>query len=297
VKQQHIPAGIGWMLTSGLLFVCVTGIVRHLGSELPAAEAAFLRYVFGLLLISPVFLRLKNPIPAGRLLKLYFWRGTLHGLGVILWFFAMARIPIADVTAIGYTTPIFITVGAALFLGERLRLHRMVALGAAFVGMLVILRPGFETIQLGAWAQIAAAPLFAGSLLLAKHLSDTERPTDVVAMLSVFCTLVLLPFALWEWKTPTGTELFWLFLTSVFATTGHYALTKAFAAAPITITQPITFLQLLWATLLGVALFDEQPDVWLFVGGAIIVTSVTYIAHRETVLARRLRKESESRRT
>jgi drug/metabolite transporter (DMT)-like permease len=289
LKENNTLVGIGWMLTSGLLFVCVTGIVRHLGSNLPAAEAAFLRYAFGLVLIAPVFFRLKNPIPAGALLKLYFWRGMLHGLGVILWFYAMARIPIADVTAIGYTTPIFITIGAAVFLGERLRAHRIAALAVAFVGMLVILRPGLETIKIGAWAQIAAAPLFAGSLLLAKHLSDTERPADVVAMLSVFCTLVLLPFALWEWKTPTGTELAWLFLTSVFATTGHYALTKAFAAAPITVTQPVTFLQLIWATLIGVVLFDEQPDTWLFVGGAIIVGAVTYIAHRETVAARRRR--------
>ena len=277
------------MLLSGLLFVCVTGIIRHLGSDLPAAQAAFLRYIFGLALIAPVLFRAKRRFPTGRLLNLYFWRGTLHGLGVILWFFAMARIPIADVTALGYTTPIFITIGAALFLGERLHLHRIGALCGAFVGMLVVLRPGLETIHIGAWAQIAAAPLFAASLLIAKRLSDTEHPSDVVAMLSVFCTLVLLPFALWEWRTPTGVELFWLFMTSVFATSGHYTLTKAFAAAPITVTQPVTFLQLLWATLLGVTLFGEQPDVWLFVGGAIIVAAVTYISHRESVVARRAR--------
>ena len=105
-------------------------------------------------------------------------------------------------------------------------------------------------------------------------------------MLTVFCTLVLLPGALLEWRTPTQTELFWLFLTAVFATGGHYTLTRAFEAAPITVTQPVSFLQLVWATVLGMTMFGEAPDPWILAGGAIIIAAATYISRREALAAR-----------
>ena len=99
--------------------------------------------------------------------------------------------------------------------------------------------------------------------------------------MSVFVTLALLPLALLVWRTPTLTELGWLFVTAVFATAGHYTFTRAMQAMELTVLQPFSFLQLIWATLLGFTAFSEIPDVWTLTGGAIIVASVTYIAHRE----------------
>jgi len=275
--------GIAWMLVTGLLFVAVTGIVRYLGSDMPAVQAAFIRYLFGLGLIAPILLRLRYNRPSRGKMALYAVRGLFHGLAVMLWFYAMARIPIAEVTALGYTAPIFTTIGAALFLGERLHARRIVAVGAGFLGAIVILRPGFHTIEAGAIAQLIAAPLFAVSFLIAKKLTHSESPAVIVAMLSIFCTLTLLPGALLEWRSPTGGELFLLFLTAVFATAGHYTLTRAFEAAPITVTQPVAFLQLVWAALLGLIAFGEPLDPWIFLGGGIVVGAVTYIAHREAV--------------
>ncbi len=277
--------GIAWMVLTGLLFTSVMGIVRHLGSNLPAAEAAFIRYVFGLVLVAPALLQLKARMPPPTTLAVYVLRGAAHGTAVILWFYAMARIPIAEVTAIGYTTPIFTILGAALFLGERLQPRRVLAVAAGFLGAAIILRPGFQAIQIGSLAQLAAAPLFAVSFLLAKRLTRTESPYQIVLMLSVFCTLALLPAALWQWQAPTAVELFWLFLTAVFATAGHYALTRAFEAAPISVTQPISFLQLVWATLLGIVAFDERLDPFILLGGGIIVTAISYVSHREAKLA------------
>ena len=286
-RPQRAAVGIAWMVVSGLLFVAVTGVVRHLGTDLPAVEAAFIRYAFGLLLIAPALRRLAAIRFDRRAWSLYAVRGITHGLAVMLWFYAMARIPIAEVTAIGYTAPIFITVGAALFLGEKLHARRIAAVVAGFIGALVILRPGLQVIEVGALAQFAAAPLFAVSYLIAKKLTANDDPLVIVAMLSIFCTLTLLPGAMLQWRAPTGTELFWLFLTAVFATLGHYTLTRAFEAAPITVTQPVAFVQLVWATLLGTLVFGEPVDPWLFVGGGIIIAAVTYIAHRESVASGR----------
>jgi drug/metabolite transporter (DMT)-like permease len=285
--------GIGWMLLSGFLFVGVTGIVRHLGTDMSPMQAAFIRYVFGLFLVIPLFLRLgggARPFAGGgargRRLGLHALRGLAHGIGVMLWFYAMARIPIAEVTALGFTAPIFATLGAALFLGERLRARRLGAVLVAFGGAMIILRPGFQEISAGALAQLAAAPLFAISILIAKKLTETESSASIVAKMTVFVTLALLPGALMDWRTPTWEELGWLFLTAVFATLMHLAMTQAFRCAEISVVQPFTFLQLVWATLLGYYVFAEQPEVWIWLGGAVIVGSVSYIAHREA-LARR----------
>ena len=279
-------AGIVWMLVCGLLFVAVTVIVRHLGSELPAVQGAFLRYLFGTLLIAPVLLRLGPGLWKRAPMKLYVSRGLCHGAGVMLWFYAMARIPVADVTAVGYGVPVFVILGAVIFLGERLQASRILAVGVGFFGVLVIVRPGFETIEFGMTAQLVATPFFAASFLIAKKITETERPVEVVAMLSICCTLVLLPGALWQWRTPTGTELFWLFLTASFATTGHYALTRALAAAPLTVTQPVTFLQLIWATVVDSLIFDEPVDVFVFIGGGIIVAAACFTSHQHVKTSR-----------
>ncbi len=288
LASRRLAAGIGWMLLTGILFVCVTGIVRYLGSDMPATEAAFIRYVIGLALVLPLMRPLLRRWPRPDLLRLYVVRGVLHGTAVMLWFYAMARVPIAEVTAIGYTAPIFVTLGAALFLGEKLHLRRIAAVLTGFLGTFIILRPGFEAVSLGQLAQLGAAPLFAASFLLAKRLTNQEDPAIIVGMLSLFCTLTLLPGAILQWRTPSPEELFWLSLTAVFATAGHYTLTRAFSAAPITVTQPISFLQLVWAALLGMVAFGEDLDPYVFAGGGIVVAAATYISHREVLAARRL---------
>ena len=144
------------MLAGGLLFVAVTVLVRHLGSDLPAVEAAFIRYLVGVVLLLPLIWRMRwrGIRPGG--FKLYFYRGLVHGVAVMLWFYAM-RIPLAEVTAIGFSTPVFTALGAVLIFREQVRARRMLAIAAGFIGTVVILRPGFQTIEAGSLAQLIAA--------------------------------------------------------------------------------------------------------------------------------------------
>ena len=293
--SENIPAkraggvarGMAWMLVTSVIFVGVTGIVRHLGSDMSAPQAAFIRYAFGVMLLIPVLARLRARELISPRMVLHAVRGMVHGIGVMLWFYAMARIPIAEVTALAYTAPIFVTIGAALFLGERIRARRIAAVLFCFAGVLVIVRPGILTVELGTLAQIASAPLFAASMLIAKRMTDTESSTVIVALMSVFVTLTLLPFALASWRNPSPEELAWLFATALLATLGQLTLTQAFRAADITVTQPVSFLQLIWAALLGLYVFGEAIEFWTMTGALIIIVSATYIAHREAKLARR----------
>ena len=273
--------GIGWMLLSGIMFIGVTGIVRYLGDEMHPIQAAFIRYAFGIVLVVPVILRVGLYGLLSTRIHLHASRGLVHGIGVMLWFYAMSRLPIAEVTALGFTTPIFTTAGAMLILGERVKNYRVAGILVGFIGALIVLRPGLRIIDFGAVAMLIAAPLFACSLLMAKVATKTESSSVIVALLSIFCTLTLLPLALVYWRTPTTEEWSLLFLTAIFATLGHYFLTRAFQSAELSALQPFTFLQLVWATLLGLVVFSEQPDLWLWLGAGVIVFSATWIGRQE----------------
>jgi len=274
------------MVAGGLLFVAVTVLVRHLGSDMPAVEAAFIRYLVGVGLLLPAIWRMRGRLLRNASLGLYIYRGAVHGVAVMLWFFAMARIPLAEVTAIGFSTPVFTALGAILIFREQVRARRVIAIAAGFIGTLIILRPGFHNIEAGSLAQLVAALFFAASFLLAKRMTQSESSGDILIMLSIFCTLALMPGAIYYWREPTLSEIGWLALVAVFATAGHYAITRAIAAAPLTVTQPLSFLQLIWAIVFGYWLFDEVPDTWVIVGGLVIVAAVSYLAHREARAAR-----------
>jgi len=284
--------GIAWMLLTGVLFVGVTVTVRYLGTSMNPVQAAFIRYCFGILMILPLLSRAGVFSLNPRRLGFHALRGLMHGGGVMLWFLAMSRIPIAEVTALGFTTPIFATLGAAVFLSERLKSYRVVAVVLGFIGALLILRPGFRVIDIGALAQLGAAPLFACSYLMAKSATRRESSAMIVVLLSVFCTLTLALPALLVWRTPTVEELILLALTALLATSGHYCMTRALKAADVSAVQPFTFLQLAWATILGLMLFDERPDLWIWLGGAVIVGSATWMAHQEV---RSIRRDRQTR--
>ena len=269
------------MLVSGLNFVAVTAIVKHLGDAVPAAQAAFLRYVLGLVFLIPMIRPILDARLTRRQISLFGLRGATHSIAVILWFFAMTRITIAEVTAMNYLSPIYVTLMAALLLKEGLPPRRIAAIGLAFIGALIILRPGFRTVEIGHLAMLGTALMFSFSYLSAKVMSDEVSATVVVGMLNITVTLGLLPFALAVWVTPSWADIGLLFLVACFATAGHYSMTFAFASAPLTVTQPVTFLQLIWAVSLGAFVFGEAVDVFVVMGGMLILAAVLWLTWRE----------------
>lgn len=275
-----------WMVTAGLCFVAVTALVKTLGARIPAAEQAFLRYLLGLVFLIPMIKPLRAAKLDARLYRIFTIRGAGHTVAVILWFYAMTRIPLSEVTAMNYLSPVYVTLGAALVLGERLAARRVLAIVVALIGVAIILRPGFREVNLGHVAMLGTAILFAVSYLSAKIVSDEVAPAVVVAMLSITVTIGLAPFAIAVWVWPTPYELAMLFAVAIFATGGHYAMTLAFKAAPVTVTQPVTFLQLIWAVLLGALVFGEPVDGFVILGGVVILAAVSFITWREAVLKR-----------
>lgn len=279
--------GILWMVVTGLQFVAVSAIVKHLGGRVPAAEAAWVRYVLGLVFLIPLIGAIRAEGIKPEVAKLALWRGGVHSLAVITWFFAMGILPVAEVAALNYVTPIYVTLGAALFLNERIAFRRIAAILVAFTGVLIILRPGFREVGLAHLAMVATSIGFGASYLLAKRLSGLASPMMVVALLSMTVAVGLTPFALAVWVWPSWIDVLWLFLVACFATGGHFTMTLAFRAAPVSVTQPVTFLQLVWAVLVGIVIFGDPVDGFVISGGILIFAAAAFIALREAQLARR----------
>jgi drug/metabolite transporter (DMT)-like permease len=290
VQQERAAnpvAGAFWMVVTGILFVCVTAVVKYVGNVVPAPQSAFLRYALGLVFLLPALGALRRTRWTPRVIRLSALRGATHSLGVMLWFYAMTQISIAEVTAMNYLSPVYVTLLAALFLGERLAMRRIIAVLVALLGALIILRPGIREVENGHLAMLGTAVAFAFSYLIAKIMSDEVEPVVVVSMLSVMVTIGLAPFAWAVWVTPSLAVVGWMFLVACFATAGHLTMTLAFREAPLTVTQPMTFLQLIWAAALGAVVFGEATDVWVLVGGGVILGSVSFITWREAMLKRR----------
>ncbi len=278
--------GIGWMVAAGVCFVALTAIVRHLGPGIPAAQGAFLRFAFGAVFMAPAIWGLRRGLPEG-VLRPALWRGAVHTCAVVFWFYALARLPVAEATAIGYLNPALVMAGGALVYAEAPRRGRWAAFAVALLGALVVLRPGLRELGAAHLAQVAAAVFFAGSYLIAKGLSARLPAGAVVALLSLTVTLGLAPLALAVWVPVTAVHLAWLAAVAGLATAGHYAMTRAFAAAPLAATQPVTVLQLVWATFIGAAVFGDAVDPWVLGGGALIVLAVSGLALAEARVLRR----------
>lgn len=267
--------GALWMLATGVAFVGVNGIVRHLGTDLPAAQSAFIRFAIGLVFLAPAMVSMRGTVLPRGIWPLFLWRGGLHVAAVIFWFWAMARVPVAEMAAIGFLNPVIVVVIAGVLLGEGLGRGRVVSVLVALAGALVVLRPGLREISPGHLAQLAATVCFAVSYIFAKRLSGMAPASVVVAVLSVTVAVGLAPIAWWVWQPVTGVQLAWLAGVAALATLGHYTMTRAFHAAPLAVTQPVTFLQILWATMLGAAVFGEAVDGYVLLGGALIVGAVS----------------------
>jgi len=287
VRWQGLPPnmrGILWVGASGVLFALLNVFTLIPSQHLNPFVMAFMRYFFGTLFLVPIVMRLgfRRAMATNRL-PLHVFRGAIHAGGMFLWFIGLPLTTLASVTALGFTGPIFITIGAAMFLGEDVRLRRWIAVMVGFLGAMIIIRPGVGDIGYGAICILVSTPIFSASNLISKALARTEAANKIVIWQHLTIVLSALPVALYFWETPAWTDILWFAAAGICGTMGHLTQQNGYQLADITLLQPIGFLSLLWNAMLGFFLFSQQPDVWTFVGAAVIFASAMYISHREAV--------------
>ncbi len=281
-QLDPVVKGLLWTSAGGLCLSVLNAVMRGLTLQLDPLQSQFLRYGFGLLVMLPLILRAGLAAYVPRQIGGQFLRGAVHTAGLCLWFVALPKIPLADMTAIGFTGPIFIMIGAYLFFKEPMRWERWLAATIGFVGVVIVVGPklsgaggGYNLVML------ASAPLFAASFLLTKALTRYERVEVIVVWQAITVTLFSLPLALLHWQAPTLVQWGTFFICGILGSAGHYCLTRSFGIADISATQSVKFLDLVWSAALGWLIFSDTPAQSTLAGGVVICASTLWIARRE----------------
>jgi drug/metabolite transporter (DMT)-like permease len=286
-RRANAVAGVLWMLLSCALLAGVAAIGRYTAlAGISPLQIVFLRLVFGLIALSPVLLWRGPGMLRTANLRLYVMRVLLGLAGMTTFFMSLALLPVGEVTAIGFLTPLFSIIGAALFLREVVRWRRWTATLIGFAGALIILRPGFGEVGPGTWLALTAALCMAGASLMIKRLSDRDDPDKVVLIsMSMQAPIALIPaLFVWQWPQP---HLWAVFAAmGALAMLGHICLARAFRAADASLVMSVDFARLPFAVLMGFALFGELIDIWTWVGAGVIFAASLYNAHRESRLRR-----------
>ena len=280
--------GMALATGAGLAFALLNVNLRILATELPPFQVQFLRYAAGLLVLAPWLWHAGLAACISKVPALQFGRGAIHTAGLFLWFAALPHIPFADLTAIAFTSPLFVMLGAVLFLKEPMFWQRWAATFAGFLGVIVVVGPQLTGAG-GHYAllMLGSAPLFAASFLIAKVLTRHDSPQVIVAWQSLVTAGLTLPFALWVWEWPNLAQWGVVLLCGALGSLGHWMLTSAFRLADISTAQPIKFLDLIWAAALGYLVFTEIPTATTIAGAAVIFFSTTWIARVEARRGRR----------
>lgn len=283
------------MLLIGTLVTFTLVFARQISDQVHVFEIVFFRSVFGLLFMTPWMMR--RGLGAIRIKKRYgliTLRSILAFFGSAAFFFAATLMPLADVTSIIFIRPIIAAIAAIIFLHEIVRLRRWTAIILGMVGALIIVRPGFAEFNIGvAFALVTVCTLTWNTINL-KILARDET-SDAMAVWHMILMLPLGAFAcLFVWTTPTLEHLFWMFLIGIFEMTSQRCMSRGYKAADTSVIMAFSFLRLPVAAILGFALFGEVPEIWVWLGAAIIAGSSLYIAHRESVTTTRQKEKTET---
>jgi drug/metabolite transporter (DMT)-like permease len=282
--------GALWLVSGGFIFTSTSAMIRLLSTQVESVQTAFFRAVISVILLLPMIVagRVK-PWRSKRIIG-HFWRTAMGTGSMVLGFYAVSMLPLADATAIAFSQPLFSVVVAALVLGEKVRWRRWSATVIGFAGVLIMVRPGEGSLQLGALVALANAAAVSISILLVRRLSDSETPLMILTQFAIFSTILLTVPAILVWRWP---DLWgWVLAVgiAVSATVGQYFWVQAFKAGEMSAVAPFEYMRLPFAVFVGWLIWGEMPVIWTYVGASIVIGSALYIAHREHQLARERRR-------
>jgi drug/metabolite transporter (DMT)-like permease len=268
-----------------MAFAAMWILIRYASRELHAFEIVFFRNAIGTLALVPMLLRAPGLLRSDKM-GVHMRRGLSGFVATVATFYAVAHAPLATALSINYTAPLFTTLGAVLFLGERIRARRVLALGAGFLGMLLVLRPGVMPMTLGVMAAMVSAVFTAVSLVAVRSLVGTEDSRAVAAWSFILITPPSLILAAFVWEWPSAAM--WPVLIGIggAAAVGQLAMARAFTLAEASAVLPYDFVRFGMISVAGIALFGERLDGWTLAGGAVILGASIYIAVREAQVAR-----------
>jgi drug/metabolite transporter (DMT)-like permease len=280
---------IGLALLSTVFFAMGDVAAKVLTDTLPAIEVTWLRYVvFCLVVVPAVFVARGARAMHTPRLRLQIIRALAVAGSSVLFILGLGHLQVAEATAINFISPIFITALSIPLLGEKVGIRRWAAAAVGFLGVMLVVQPGGSAFQVAALLPIGAALSWAIAAIVTRLMSS-ERPEATLAWSAVIGLIALTAFVPFHWHTPTAGEIGLAVLMGGLSTMGHWLIILAYRKAAVSIIAPFSYVQLLFAGLLGFAVFGTVPGAMTLVGGFVIAASGLYTAHRERIRAREAR--------
>jgi drug/metabolite transporter (DMT)-like permease len=290
--QRNDPiAGVLWVTLAMALFAGLAASSRvAMSYGYHPLQVAFLRFASALILMLPLLAWRGSALVRSAAPQLYAIRAVISLFSMTCWFWAISLIPLGELTAIGFLSPLFGTLGAILLLGEKVRIRRMTALAVGFLGAMIMLRPGLSDFGLGQGMALVSAMAGGIMAVLLKQLSGHDDPDKIVFLTTAIMTPLALIPALFVWKPVSLDVLPILLVVGATGVLGHVALMRGFRATDASLVLTFEFSRLPFAVALGFVLFGELIDAWTWLGAAVIFASAVYIIRREAQLRREGRK-------
>jgi len=279
--------GAVYMFASAISISGANGMVVHVSSTgLHAFEIAFFRQLIGAVMMTALTLRQGVRHFYTRRIKLHLLRSLLNAFALLAYFYGLSLEPLSKVVALSLTAPLFATVGAVLFLREKMTAHRWIALAVGVIGALIILRPGVQVVSLGAVLVLLSNASWACALIVIKKLTETDTAITI-ALWAVYVQVpIALAAALFVWQGPTLDQFWWLAAIGLAGTVAQVFLGDAFRRADATVVLPIDFTKIFYASLIGYFFFDQVPEIWIWVGAFVVFGAVFYNAWQERAARR-----------
>ena len=255
--------------------------IRKASENIHVLEVVFFRNLLAFIVMLPLLKSTGLAAIKMNNTRLFFMRGFVGAVGMIAGFTCLTLIPLAQATAISFSQPLFITIGATIFLGEIIKARRIAAIIVGIIGMLIIVQPGFISFSFGIMLAIISALTLSVNALIVKKLTITDTPqTIIIWMVIMLIPITFIPaISVWQW--PSFETWLYLWGIAILGTLAHFSFTKSYTMAEITSLEPIGFIKLPIIALLGWMIFEEIPGTWTWVGGLIIFISTIYISQRE----------------
>jgi S-adenosylmethionine uptake transporter len=271
-----------WMIITIVSFLAMAVAARQLSQTMSTFEILSFRSLIGILILLPLVLRRGGSVLRTHQPLLHIGRNVVHFGGQFGWVVGVSLLPLAQVFALEFTTPIWVALLAAVFLHERLTRHRVIVVVLGFVGVMIILRPGIDVIQPAALVVLGAAMCFAGSVVMVKLLTRRDAPLAVIFYMSLIQLPMGLIPALFDWVVPAWSDVPLFLIVGISALSAHYAMARALMVADASVIFPIDFLRLPAAAVLGYLVYSEALDSWTLLGAAVIFGANYYGVLRES---------------
>ena len=285
LKESSTLRGITLMIAATILFSIMHASIKYMSTNLHPFEIAFFRNLFGLFVIAPWFIKYGlKPLKTEKI-KLHAARSFFNVLAMLSFFYALSITPLAEVSTLGFTAPLFASILAVIFLKEIVGIRRIIAIIFGFIGTIVVIDPVYSSIDIGHFLVLFSASVWSISLIIIKILGKTESSVTITSYMVLFM-IPLSGFAsFFYWETPTLYDLLFLLLIGITGTSAQMLLAQALREGDTSIIMPFDFLKLIWAVCIGFLFFFEIPTINVWIGSIIIFCSTLYIAYREKVLS------------